>query len=373
MFMVACAPEQTTAPEQKVVLSDKKTGDLKIGFLGPLTGEAAPLGGPFQQAQEIAVEEINAAGGVKGRKIKMIYEDGGCNAQAATNSIQKLVNVDNVNVVIGGLCSGETLAAAPVAEANKVILFSPGSGSPDITTAGDYIFRNFPSDATSGSKVAKAAYDNGHTKVAILSEMNDYSQALKGVFEKTYEGLGGEVVVDETFMSEATDFRTQLTKIKDANPDGIYLASSALAQYSLALKQMGEFEFDMQIYTNEFAATEDILKDRANEVEGAIYAEPAFDDSNPIAQALFDKIKAKSGELSGALPPVYYATAYDAVYVIKEAVTECGEDTDCVKTFLYGLDGREGAAGSLTIDENGDPAFEYVLKQIKNGEVVEMQ
>ena len=107
------------------------TDPTKIGFIGPLTGDAAVYGELLRNVIQLAVNEINAAGGIGGRQIEMIYEDGKCNGKDGANAMQKLVNVDQVKIVIGGFCSSESLAAAPIAMNNKVLLFSPGSSSPE--------------------------------------------------------------------------------------------------------------------------------------------------------------------------------------------------------------------------------------------------
>src|SRR3989344_8345398 len=341
--------------------------EIKLGWLGPLSGDAAAYGEPLQQVVNLAVEEINNNGGIKGKKLKVIFEDGKCEGKEALSATQKLINIDGVKIILGGTCSGETLGAAPAAEQNKVILFSAGSGSPDITKSGDYVFRNFPSDATSGSKVAKAAIDNKHKKIAILAEQTEYAQAVKNVFKTTLTNTGGSVVIDESYASDGNDYRTQITKIKAANPDAIYVVAQTPAKYGLALKQIRELGVNQQIYTNEFAAAGDILKDYSKEVEGAIYAVPYFNENEQKSKELLDKLKAKYGKLSGALPPVYLATQYDAVYLLSESIEKCDLNTDCIKTELYKVKNREGATGTLTIDQNGDAVFEYVLKKIVNG------
>jgi len=352
--------------------SVKDTGDtIKIGAIMPLSGDAAAYGIPLQKIADLAVKEINDAGGIKGKKLKIIYEDGTCDAKGATSSAQKLINVDGVKIIFGGLCSGETLGAAPITEANKVILFSAASGSPDITNAGDYVFRNFPSDATSGSKVARAAIERGDIRIAIIAEQTDYSIAVKRVFRTTFENLGGDVLVDEAFVSDSSDFRAQLTKIKNANPDAIYLVTQTPAKYGQVLKQLRELDINQQIYTNEFAAVEEILENYPDAIEGAIFAIPAFDETSDKSAELINKLNEKLGDLGGALPPVYFATTYDAIYILKESIDECGEETDCIRDFLYDIKDRDGFAGLLSIDSNGDAEFEYVLKSIKNGEVTE--
>ncbi|MFH1500775.1 MAG: ABC transporter substrate-binding protein [archaeon] len=355
------------SPTGKVVKGD----EVVIGFIGPLTGDASAYGTPAMEIIRMAVKELNAAGGIDGKPLRIIYEDGVCDPGKATTAAQKLINVDGVKVILGGFCSGETLGAAPIAEDNKVILFSTGSGSPDVTNAGDYVFRNWPSDATSGSKVALEAIKRGDTRIALLSEQTDYSQAVKNVFKSTFKANGGTVTVDESILPDSNDFRSQITKIKSSNPDAIYLTTQTFATYGLALKQLGEMGVDLPIYTTEFATAEDILSDYAGQVEGAILAEAAFNPESPRAVELFSKIDAAGIDL-GYLPGAYSATSYDAVFILAEAIEQCGEDTTCIKNDLYSIRNRQGAAGLLTMNSNGDPEFEYVIKTIRNGQVVEL-
>ncbi len=340
-------------------------GTLKVGFIGPLTGDAAAYGLPIQKVLNLATEEINSQGGINGKALEIIYEDAKCTGKEAATAAQKLVNIDKVNYILGGLCSGETLGAAPVTEKGKVILFSAGSGSPDITNAGDYVFRNFPSDASSGSKVARTAYEMGYETVSIIAENTDYAQAVKNVFVNAYEG---NVLTDESYDSEGMDFRTQILKMKSKNPDAIYVLSQTPAKFGIVLQQIDELGLDVPLFTNEFAAAGDILSDYGEYIEGAIYAEPAFDENAPRAKALLDKLNAKYGDLTGSLPPVYLATQYDAIYLMKEAMEAVGENPEDLKEYLYNVKDRKGTVGTLTIDSNGDPEFEYVVRVIENNE-----
>ena len=349
------------------------TGPIKVGFIGPLSGDAATYGEPMHDAVALAVQEINSSGGVKGRMIEVVYEDGKCAGKDAANAAQKLINIDKVKIVIGGVCSGETLGAAPIAEAAKVILFSPGSGSPDITNAGDYIFRNFPSDASSGKKMAEVAMEKNLKRVALLVETTDYAQAIKRVFTNRFTELRGEIVADESFTSQATDMRTQITKIKSTRPDAVYFVPQTPAKGEIALKQFGELGLRAQLLSNEIINSEIILKNVAKAVEGVLYAEPYFDPESPISKAFLDKYKTKFGTLGTGLPPVYLATAYDSVYVFEELLERYGDDVEKVKAGLYGIKNRQGTAGVLTIDRNGDPAFEYVVKTIKDGKPAEVR
>src|SRR3989338_8967946 len=132
-------------------------GSVKIGVVVPLTGNKAAYGIPLRRAAELALEEINMGGGIAGKPLEAVWEDGKCEAKDATAAAQKLINVDGVKIIFGGVCSSETLAMAPLTEAAKVLVVSPSATSPDITAAGDYIFRTAPSDAAAGSVAAEYA------------------------------------------------------------------------------------------------------------------------------------------------------------------------------------------------------------------------
>jgi len=359
-------------PEDLVQVVTKKTMNkepISIGFIGVLSGDGSSYGLPIKDAISMAVAEINDTGGINGRDLKIIYEDAKCDNKEATIVTQKLINVDGVKVILGGLCSGETIAAAPIAESNKVILFSYGSSSPDITNAGDYVFRNFPSDATSGNKMAELAYKKGWKKVALLVESTDYAQAIKNVFVNRFETLGGEILLDESFTSDSTDFKTQITKIKAANPDVLYFLPQTPESGLVGLKQIREQGIEAKIFSNELISSAELIETEGL-VEGAFYAEPAFDDNQALAQQFLNKYNAKFGN-DYDLPAFYLASGYDAVYIIKEQLEKYGENPDKIKAGLYQIKNRSGASGNLTIDKNGDPVFEYVVKMIEDGKVID--
>ncbi|MBI1934526.1 ABC transporter substrate-binding protein, partial [Candidatus Peregrinibacteria bacterium] len=157
----------------------KASGDtIKIGFIGPLTGDAAALGKDILNGTQIAVEEVNANGGINGKQVQIITEDGRCSGSDATNAAQKLINIDHVVAIVGGSCSSETLAAAAVAESAKTIVMSPSASSPDITQAGEYIFRVYPSDAYKTTAIVKLFQERKYKKIALITENNDYAVAI---------------------------------------------------------------------------------------------------------------------------------------------------------------------------------------------------
>lgn len=350
---------------------DSVNGPIKVGFIDPLSGDAASLGEALKNAVAIGVDEINANGGIDGRLIEMIYEDGKCSGPVSATVAQKLIFVDKVKYIIGGGCSGETLGAAPIAEANKVILMSPVSSSPDITKAGDYIFRNFASDTSSGTKIARVLYVKDYKKIAVISEQTDYSQALRKVFEDSYTKLDGEIVYSEGYAPETKDFRTQIAKIKASSPDAMYLIPQSPHSGEVLLTQLREVNVSIPMFSNELVTTPSFLKSGIS--EGIIYAEVSFDKDTPESKIFFDKYVAKYKTVDPNTPPIYIASAYDSINLLRDMLVKYGDNVDKVKGGLYKVKNWKGIAGPLTLDENGDAVKEYVLKIIKNGKIESYQ
>ncbi|MBT3406219.1 ABC transporter substrate-binding protein [Candidatus Woesearchaeota archaeon] len=357
VFLVGCGG-------QKINSEVVKADPIKIGWVGPLSGDVAAYGEPMRDATMLAVDEINSAGGINGRALEIIYEDGHCNPKDATTAVQKLINVDKVETMMV-FCSPEVMGAAPIVEANKVVLFSSFAGSPEITKAGDYVFRNFPSDASTGKKMAELADSEKFGKVALLVEVNDYSMALKEVFKSKYNG---DVVAEEMFNAEDSDVKTQLTKIKESGADAVYVLPLTPGKPALILQQFRELGIEIPILGNEVIVTSDMLDQNPELVEGVMFAEPAFDEKNPLFVDFKAKYNALFGEMTG-LPPFYHSATYDAVYVLAEAMKLHGDDSEAIKNYLYTIRDRQGASGVLTMDVNGDPLFEYNVKVVKNGEI----
>src|SRR3989344_5132019 len=172
VILAGCGPSM--GGETQSAPTEKKMTELKLGVLMPMSGDASVYGMPISKAYQMAVDEVNAAGGIAGMQVKLIIEDGKCNPDGGATGTQKLVNVDGVKIVLGGACSGETLAAAPITEAAKVILLSPSATSPKVTTAGDFVFRTSPSDANAGRIAAEKAYGAGYKSAALITETTDY-------------------------------------------------------------------------------------------------------------------------------------------------------------------------------------------------------
>ncbi|MBI3027755.1 ABC transporter substrate-binding protein [Candidatus Woesearchaeota archaeon] len=368
LVLSSCVVQQPV--EEKPV---QLQGSYKIGVMLPLTGDGAAYGLPEQRGVKIAIDEINAKGGINGRRLEGIYEDSKCNPKDGNAAAQKLVNIDKVKVIIGGACSGETLGASPITEANKVILISPSATNPDITKAGDFVFRTAPSDAYAGVVASDYAFKELQIKkAAVISESTDYAQGLRKVFKENFAKLGGEIAADETYNPEDTDFRTQVTKVKASNPDVVYIIPQSPAKGVLLAKQLKEAGVSQQLLTAEvIIGQRSIIKENSQELEGLIGIEPKFDDKRAKSAALLSKYKQTAKE--EAQFPFFTAAAYDAAYLVADAIIKYGYDSEKIRDYLYSVKDYDGAAGKITIDENGDPIMEYSVRQARGGELVDLK
>lgn len=357
-----------------IVLVSKKSGTtsaetIKIGAILPLTGDAAVYGEPGRNVLALAADEINRAGGVKGKKLQMIFEDGKCSGPSAASAAQKLVNVDRVQVIIGGFCSSESLAAEPIATAAKVLLFSPGSSSPDLTGKSSYFARNYPSDSTQGKVLANVSYnDKGWKNVAFIQEQLDYPLGIYKAFDTNFSALGGKTFKEE-FPSSTTDFRSSLTKLRAQKPDALFIDTQTPAVAERIIKQMTELRWKVPLLVSD-AVTGDAKTVADNKValEGTLGAEFGTDPTNTTFQHLLDVYKVK---YNADLPYQSYGqTEYDAVYILKAGLLAVGNDGEKLANWIRDLKDFAGASGNITIRADGDVVGGHVPKVIKDGMVV---
>lgn len=349
-------------------------GPIKIGVVLPLTGENASYGLPIQRVGQLAVDELNADGGIAGRPIEVIWEDGKCDPKGGTDAAQKLINIDQVKIIFGGACSGETLAMAPLANEAKVLVISPSATSPDVTVnGGEFVFRTSPSDAAAGAVAAQYAYSKMEArKAAIISETTDYAQGLRRVFKEKFTALSGEVVVDETYQTGSTDFRAQILKIKNSKPDVVYIVPQGSASGVLILKQLKSRGIEAKRLTAEVLIGRDVVSKSKNDMEGLVGIEARFDEQGELAIALFTKYREQYNEEPPY--PSFMANMYSQFFLIKEAIEAHGLDTEKIRDWLYSVKDWKHALGSLTFDRNGDPVgLPYSVKKVEGGELKEVE
>lgn len=336
---------------------------IKIGFIEPLTGDASDIGVVNEAAVKEAVAEVNSSGGVNGKQLDVFYEDGQCNAQAAVSAAQKLINVDGVVAIIGGLCSTETSAFGPMAMQAKVIVFSPASSAPSLSSLGKYFFRDYPSDAFAGKFEADYAYKTlGARNVAIMYHVSDYGTGLETVFTQEFESLGGKIVDVEGAPQTATDYRTALSKIKSTNPDLIYAPT-----YPAGAAQMLTQAAELGIKT-EFLGS-DAWSD--NDLQKTVSGKGTYLFVVPVQTTLPADLQAKILAISGGTEiPIGTANAYDAVKILSMAIGKAGTNPDALADAIRATQ-YNGISGQIAFDQNGDlttPA--YQVEQIENGSAV---
>lgn len=358
---LAAAPTGCSRPQE----AGGGRNNIKIGFIAPLTGDLAYIGENMKAAAEIARDEINQAGGVGGRNVELIFEDGKCEPKEAANAGNKLVNMDRVPAIIGGLCSSETLAVAPLAERSRVILFSAASTSPDISAAGDYIFRDVPSDSFQGVFAAQYVKTTlGKNRVALLKCLSDWCLGVNDSFKAEFTRLGGQITSEEAFPQDSRDLRSQIAKIKGSRPELIYFVSYTEGAI-VGIRQMKELGINAPLFGADAWSDPKIWEGVGASGDGARYVEPA---NNEIPKAFIDAMGKKTG---GREINVYAPRAYDAVKLLASIMNRAGTDADAIKKGLYATANYQGIADNYTFDRNGDITnARYVVKEVRKGKGV---
>ena len=359
VLLVGCTPTGEVVKEQE---------QIEIGVIAPLTGGGSYWGNQMREGLNMALEEINNKEGVNGRKIKLIYEDTQCDPKIAATAAHKLINVDGVKILIGEVCSTATLAAAPIAEQNKVIFFVPISSSSEITHAGDYVFRNRESSALSGELLAEFVYEElGIREMSILYINSDTGISYGDAFKERLEQIGGKILTDESYEKGEKAFRTSLLKIKQAQPDALYMPGF-YEDIGLIIKQASELGIKTQFLSTSAFQADEMFDIAGNAVEGTIYTYPYFDSQSPDPRIkeFVDKYKERHGEE----PETSVGLAYDALNILVVAMNKCNENTDCIKEEFYNLKDYPGVTGTTSFDENGDVIKPIAIKKVRNGEFV---
>jgi len=338
---------------------------IKIGVILPLTGPGEEYGVASKNGIELAVEQINAIGGINGRKIEVVYEDDKCNPKDGLTALNKLVSLENIKVVIGAICSGVVLGIAPEVQKDNLLVISSGASNPEIS---DYpnIFRNWPSDAAQGEFLTKLAQEKlGIKKAAIIYINNDYGVVLKNLFKKEFEKIG-QVVAEEAIPDTMNDARTQLLKIKASNPDAIFLFTYA-KQMGIILKQSQELKINKQFLGGEGTKDQTVIDVAGSGAEGLIGLTPSMILSQ-VRNNFFTDFQSKYNEEPGLTGD----TAYDIPFLLKEAMNKCSDsDVDCLKAGLLRIKDYHGVSGIINFDANGDLVGKtYDIITVKNGEFV---
>ena len=348
------APTDTTATATAETTPTPSKEPFVIGAMDALTGVAESYGNLLHQAKLLAVEEINAAGGINGRQLKLIVEDSKCAAQDAITAYNKLTDVDGVKIILGTTCSGSMLGAAPLAEKDGVVLLSASATSPDIAFAGDYIFRTAINDLRLGIDTGNTLWVDGVRNIATIAEATDYAEGARRTTVEQFEKLGGSVVAAESYSSDVIDFRSQLTKLFDKNPDALLLAAQGEASGGTIIKQARELGYDGPIYSESVPTAPEALSIAGDAATGLKAIVPNPDLTSALGEEFLANFKARYGVVASL--SWFQGSAYDDVYIAAECLRQTNDDQDAdgFRDCLYRLT-RSGAIGdNYSFDENGD-------------------
>ena len=300
--------------------------EILVGEFSSLTGGTATFGQSTHNGITLAFDEINAAGGVLGKKLKVLVEDDQSKPEEAATAVQKLISQNRVVAVLGEVASSRTLAAAPIAQSNKVPLISPSSTNPKVTEVGDYIFRVCFIDPFQGAVMAKfAANTLKLKKVAILYDVrNDYSVGLRNFFSETFKGLGGEVIGEQVFSEGDSDFRAQLTQLKSLKPEAIYVPGYYTEAGTIS-RQARELGITVPLMGGDGWDSPKLTEIGGKAIEGSYLSNHySVDDPSPAIQKFVGDYKARFG----ATPDALAALGYDAAKVLADAFKRAG--TTCL-------------------------------------------
>ena len=343
---------------------------VKLGHILPTSGPLAAYAGGFQAGVQAAVQEANDNGGIDGCTVELIEEDSQTDPAAAAAAASKLVEVDQVHAIVGAYASSSTLAAAPIVEDGKIIMISPASTSPEVTNAGDFIFRTAPSDALQGVAMADLAWSQGHKTAAIIFVNNQYGQGLADVFEAQFKANGGTITIKVAYELEMATYRTELSQIQATNPD-LILDVSYADDGQIIFREAAELGITAQWMGGDGIASDAIFAAPgiAEATEGMIGTKPSASDS-PNAAA-FEALLAQYGLEAD----IYTSEAYDAAKLALMAIDEAGADAskESIRDALINVaNGYVGASGDKTFDSNGDVGGTYSIWKIANGAFVDI-
>lgn len=341
---------------------------VRLGAIVSRTGAAAPYGERVAHGFDLAVREIDRAGGIRGRRIELVYADDATNPDVGLAAARELVGRDHVPVILGAVSSPVTLRLAGYCERERVVLLSPSASAPAITHAGAYVFRAFPSDDVEASSMAEFARDLGLDRVSVLREDDDYGRSLARVFEDRFEAAGGEIGVRATFAEgDPASVAKAAAEVASASPRGLYLPAY-LTDAAAALRRLRDLGAK-PIVLGTSAVTDELPRLAGVAADNVVFPKQAFDPDgdDPAARAFAVAYRAAYGEN----PDVYAAHAYDTVRVLARAADRAGSwSPDALREALLSLDNFEGVTGRMAFDENGDVIQYPRLFVIRGGQIV---
>ncbi|MBI5403388.1 MAG: ABC transporter substrate-binding protein [Ignavibacteriae bacterium] len=333
---------------------------ILVGVVAPLSGPNAHYGEILKNGFDLAFSKDSLYG--------LKYEDSKFESNSSISAINKLISVDKVKIVLGEVSSDNTLAIAPIAEKNKVILFSTIASTDKLQYAGEYIFRNIPRNKIQGITAAEFIINKLNIKsVAVFGQNSEYGVNITSSFKEHFVNLGGEIKFEGSFLEGNKDFRTQLIKIKESGARALFIPGNE-NEPAIILKQAKELNLNIPIMGGDGSSTDNLIKMAGNSSEGFYCTNVLVDKSLDFYVKYRDEFFKKYNKEPGA----YDAYAYEGAMIILEALKNVGNDADKVKEYLY-THTFKSMTGDLKFDKDGEVNRLWGVYQILNGKFVEVK
>ena len=344
-------------------------GDLLIGEYGSLTGAQATFGQSTHNAIMMAMDEVNAAGGVNGRKIKVLTEDDQSKSEEASTAVTKLISQNSVLAVLGEVASSNSIAGADVCQANKVPMITPSSTNPQVTKKGDYIFRVCFTDDYQGENIARYAATQLHIKrAAILTDVkNDYSTGLTSTIERVFTSLGGQIVGKSSYSNGDNDFHSQLASIRATNPEVIFVPGyyTDVGQIAIQARELG---MKQPLLGGDGWESPKLIEIGGRALDGSMYTNHYFyADETPVVRNFVQRYK----DRYGAIPDGMAALGYDAARVLADALKRAKKlDGASIRDAIAATRNFDGVTGTITIGPDRNAVGKkIIIEEVKNGQL----
>jgi branched-chain amino acid transport system substrate-binding protein len=356
LCIISCAPEKNS---------------IKIGAISPFTGEGANYGNAARTGIDLALEEINARGGINGKKLTVIYEDDKGSPGDAISAFQKLASVDKVPAILGPFYSGNVLASVPEAQRLHVVLLTGSATSDNIRGAGKFIFRDCPSNDAQAKTIATFAREKLGFKTAFVIYRNvEYGVTLRDAFQKSFPNLGGKILGVEAVPADATDVRAQLTKAKATAPDFIF-AAVHYPEGGALLRQAKELGIRAIIIGTDGGYDPQLIQIAGDAANGSYWATVGWADegSNPVVAQFKEAYRRRYGEDPG----VYSGLYYDATHVLANALVKANPLNGDELQKALTMSEWDGPTGLTKFNADGDVAKPFAMYQVNGGHFVPIQ
>jgi branched-chain amino acid transport system substrate-binding protein len=340
---------------------------IAVGEYASLTGNEAAFGRSSHRGTDLAIEELNKAGGVLGKQLKLITEDTQSKEGESSTVVSKLISREGVVAVLGEVASGRSLEAAPICQQNKIPMISPSSTNPRVTQEGDYIFRVCFLDSFQGDALARLAINTLKAKkVAIMSDVSSaYSIGLGEYFQTSFTKRGGTIVSSQKFSKNDTDFNAQLTAIKSAAPDAIFVPAY-YQEVGLIIRQARQLGINVPLFGGDGWEAPELLQIAKEAAEGTYYTTHYSPETQTPEVQNF--VKAYRAKYNNETPDAMAALGYDSALVLVDAIKRAGStEGPKLRDALAATKGVKGVTGNTTMDKNRDATKPATVITIKGG------